>query len=131
MKNYLKKESTIQFGKYIIVGLSGVFIDLISLTFFVEVFSLNTTIAVSMSFILAVISNFYWNYKWVFSQVKGDIKNQFIKYFTVSLIGLVLTTVLMHVLVDYLNIFYILSKLITIGIVFVWNFTVNKFWSFK
>lgn len=44
--------------------------------------------------------------------------------------GFGLTWIFMHLLVDRLGWHYLLSQLLTTGIVLVWSFLANKFWTF-
>ena len=110
------------FIKYCIVGASGTFVDLTSLYIFVEHLHLPLLLAVTLSFLLAVINNFILNKIWTFKNKSKNYRKLFIKFLIVSVIGLLLTLLCMHILVNQLEIWYMLSKLITSGIVLTWNF---------
>ena len=119
------------FFKYAIVGCMGTAIDVGSLCVFVEFLHVQLLIATAMSFILAVINNFALNKYWTFQNKRSNIRKQFIKFLIVSIIGLLLTEVFMALLVYNLKIWYVASKLITSGLVLMWNFLSNKYWTFR
>ena len=119
------------FLKYAIVGCMGTAIDLGSLYVFVEFLRINLLLAAAMSFILAVINNFLLNKYWTFQNKSSNIRKQFIKFLIVSMIGLLLTELFMSLLVYGLKIWYMASKLVTSGLVLMWNFLANKYWTFK
>lgn len=119
------------FLKYSIVGTIGTVIDLGSLYIFVEYFKFPLLFAVTLSFILAVLNNFILNKIWTFKNKSKNIRKLFIKFLLVSLVGLALTDGLMLLLTNILGLWYMLSKLLTSGVVLTWNFFANKIWTFK
>ncbi len=123
------KEFTI-FIKYATVGVTGTALDVGSLYVFVDLLHIPVLAAAALSFILAVVNNFILNKIWTFRNDSRNFKKQFIKFFLVSAVGLVLTEICMAVFVYLLGIWYIVSKLITSVIVLTWNFLANKNWTF-
>ena len=119
------------FFKYAIVGCLGTAIDMGSLYVFVEFLHIHLLLAAAMSFILAVINNFILNKYWTFQNKSSNIRKQFIKFLIVSITGLLLTELFMALFVYDLKIWYMASKLITSGLVLIWNFLANKYWTFK
>jgi len=80
---------------------------------------------------LAVINNFTLNKYWTFQNRSSNIRKQFLKFLIVSTMGLVITEGCMVLFVYGLKIWYMSAKLITSGLVLVWNFLANKYWTFK
>lgn len=119
------------FFKYGIVGCLGTAIDLGSLYIFVEVMHIHLLFSAAMSFTLAVINNFTLNKYWTFQNKSSNIRKQFIKFMIVSTMGLVLTEGCMGLFVYGLKLWYMSAKLITSGLVLMWNFLANKYWTFK
>jgi dolichyl-phosphate beta-glucosyltransferase len=119
------------FIKYCIVGASGTFVDLASLYIFVEYFYISVIPAAILSFFLAVINNFILNKLWTFRNKSKNYRKLFIKFFIVSIVGLGLTIISMHVLVNIIVIWYMFAKAITSLIVLTWNFLGNKLWTFQ
>jgi len=119
-----------QFIKYCIVGLTGAFVDIGSLYVFVDKIKIPLLVATTMSFILAVINNFFLNKFWTFNEKSKKYGNQMLKFFIVSCVGLLITNLLMFLQVELLDLWYIFAKIITVLIVLVWNFLGNKYWTF-
>lgn len=117
--------------KYGIVGVSGTIIDVGLLYAFVEYGHIPLLSAAALSFIFAVANNFYWNKKWTFGDTSTRYAKQYIKYLIVSLIALVLNMIVLYALTTLFGLWYIFAKLATSGVIFVWNFTINKFWTFR
>ncbi|MGO9378765.1 MAG: glycosyltransferase [Dissulfurispiraceae bacterium] len=130
MRELIPKKYAV-FLKYAVVGCTGTAIDVGSLYLFVEFLHIHLLLATAMSFTLAVINNFALNKYWTFQYRSGNIRKQLIKFLIVSITGLVLTELSMALLVYNLKIWYMASKLITSGLVLMWNFLANKYWTFK
>ncbi len=130
-----QKESLLQkytvFVKYALVGFTGTAVDVGSLYVFVDFLHINLLAGTALSFILAVINNFVLNKYWTFQNRSSNIRKQFIKFLIVSLIGLFLTELCMVFFVYGLHIWYLASKLLTSGLVLMWNFLANRYWTFK
>jgi putative flippase GtrA len=125
------------FVKYSIVGVIGTIIDVGSLYLMVQFSKIdpNTNkifyLFVSIAFLLAVLNNYVLNKIWTFRDKSTNIKTQFLKFLLVSIIGYLLTYNFMWLFVSVMHIWYILAKLLTSGIVLIWNFLANKYWTFK
>lgn len=119
------------FVKYCIVGTVGTFIDLASLYLFVEYFKIPVISASVISFILAVTNNFLFNKIWTFRNKSKNYRKLYIKFLIVSLVGLGLTVMSMHIMVNIIGIWYMFAKALTSLIVLTWNFLANKFWTFR
>jgi dolichyl-phosphate beta-glucosyltransferase len=118
------------FIKYALVGITGTALDVGSLYVFVDLLHIPVLAGAALSFIIAVINNFILNKIWTFQNNSRNVRKQFIKFFLVSVVGLVLTEICMAAFVYLLGIWYIVSKLITSVIVLTWNFLANKNWTF-
>lgn len=119
------------FLKYSVVGALGTAVDLGSLYLFVEFLHLPVLLATALSFLLAVINNFLLNKHWTFQNKSSNIQKQFIKFLLVSLVGLALTELFMVLFVYGFKIWYMAAKLMTSGLVLIWNFLANKYWTFR
>lgn len=141
-KNYLshlfglyfyKKSIFRQFFKFCLVGALGVFINTGVLYSLVELVLLWYMFAAGAAFAVAVSSNFILNKIWTFKEKSKGVKviGQYSKFFIICIIGLLINLVVLYVLVEYGNIWYVLSQLIAISIATVNNFVGSKFWAFK
>lgn len=119
-----------KFIKYTLVGGLGAIIDIAVLAFLVEIFHIPIIIANTISFLVAVINNYIFNKIWTFRCGSKKYLKQFTKFLIVAIVGLGLNTILMGIAIHF-DFFYIYAKIIIIFIVGIWNFLVNKYWTFN
>ena len=119
-----------EFLKFGVVGISGIAVDFFITWLLKEKLKVNKYIANSTGFSLAVINNFLWNRYWTFADTIHPLGEQFLKFAAISIIGLALNTLLLMLFVKYLKINFYLIKLLVIGIVFFWNFSINYLFTF-
>lgn len=119
-----------QFIKYCLVGFSGTVIDIGILALLFEVFSVPLLAANALSFTAAASSNFYFNKLFTFRDTQKNIGTQYTKFFTVSVIGLVISSGVIAA-GNELGLWYLISKVFSIGLVLIWNFGANALWTFR
>lgn len=130
-----KKHQT--FVRYVIVGGSGTFVDLFSLYVLTESTGINPqtdmlfNVFVAIAFLLACSSNYILNRVWTFESKDTNISGEFFRFLVVSIGGFIATQLLMELFVSVLLIHYMFSKALTSILVLIWNFSLNKFWTFK
>jgi len=120
-----------QFIKFTIVGTVNTLIDLTALYCFVEYLHINVILASILSFLIAATNSFFFNKTWTFKNSSLNYRNQVLKFIIVSGIGLTLNTIFMYMFVQLIGLWYMFSKVLTSGIVLIWNFIGNKFWTFS
>lgn len=113
------------------IGFISAAIDITFLYLFHDIFSFELYISQILSFILASINGFLMNRAWTFEKTDSIYFVQYIKFLIVSVIGLIFTLILLYFFVEIFSIWYIFSKILTIGIVVIWNYQANKLWAFK
>ena len=114
----------IRFG---IVGGIATIIDFVFLYIFKEFLNFNVILANTLSFIISVTYNYIASITWVFDVNKNKNKNiQFIIFIIFSVVGLIINNVILYILTDKLNIYYLISKVIATLIVMVFNFVTRK-----
>ncbi len=136
---YLQHLLTLRFAKwpigrfiqFIIVGFSGVFVDMAIFYLLREVMGLGLTRSAMLSAEVGIINNFLWNDLWTF----GDISRKqlgwpkrikrFWKFNLICLAGLILNVLILNLLFNLLGVNQYIAKLIAIAIVSLWNFWVN------
>lgn len=132
IRDFLKNKSTLiwQFIKFGLVGLSNTGL---SLAIYYTLISLNVNyiIANVIAFLLSVLNAYYWNNRFVFSKkAKGHLKpliRVYLSYGFTFLLG----TVLLFIMVRYMDISKYIAPLINLVITVPINFLVNKLWAFK
>jgi len=116
--------------RFAIVGMSGIVIDFGITWIFKEKLRINKYIANSTGFTCALINNYLLNRYWTFDNNHSPIVYQFTKFVLVSLIGLGINNFLLYLLVKTTKQNFYLLKLFVIGIVFLWNYFANLFYTF-
>ncbi|WP_445670821.1 GtrA family protein [Paenibacillus sp. FSL M8-0334] len=119
-----------QFVKYALVGVIGTIIHTLILIVLTEFFFLKPILSTSFGFIASLLLSYYLNSKWTFSSNKMTTVS-FVKYFTVSLSGLFLNIAILYIFVDLFNLWYIWAQVVIVVIVPIYNYLLNKLWSFN
>jgi putative flippase GtrA len=118
------------FIKFTIVGGSGAIIDFGFLTLGVEIFHWPLLIANAIGFSLAATSNFFLNKLWTFHNPNSNYLKQFSMFLVVAGFGLLLNSSILQVLTS-LSLHYLLAKAVACLVVALWNFFMNKNWTFR
>ena len=125
--NAKTRKLLIQIFKFGIVGGTAFVIDFVFLYIFREFCHFPVLVSNTLSFCISVIYNYIASVKWVFDVNKEkDAKKQFIIFIIFSVLGLILNNVIMWITVDFLNIYYLLAKIIATVIVMIFNFVTRK-----
>jgi len=121
----------LKFLKFGIVGASGVVVDFGVTWLLKEQLRLNKYVANSLGFACAVVSNYLLNRWWTFHSADPDVGVQFAKFTVVALIGLGMNNAIIYFLTERHGVKFYTSKLIATGVVMLWNFGANYFFTFK
>lgn len=116
-----------QIMKFGVVGGLAFVIDYVTLIICKEVFGLNVLVSAAIAFTVSVVANYILSVKWVFDvdQSKSKQKN-FILFIVFSVIGLILTEIIMWFGTDIVKISYLIVKIVATAIVMVFNFITRK-----
>lgn len=74
--------------------------------------------------------NYTLNYRFTFRSSKRH-REAVLKFAVVATIGLLLNTVFMWVGVELIGAHYLLSQIVTTGLVLIWSFAGNRYWTFQ
>lgn len=97
-----------KFIKFCCVGTIGATIHFATLFLLVEKVHLRPIISSNIGFFLVVIVSYILNSIWTF-RVDNKNNKRFFRYVIVNLIGLTINTLVMHIAVDELGLFYIIG----------------------
>jgi putative flippase GtrA len=120
-----------KFFKYSIVGVFGTFIDFSTLIFQVEILKINIYLAITLSFLLAATFNHSLNRKFTFGSKNPKIKNEYFKFLSVSIVGILINIFSIYIIFELFEWHYLLAKILATSIVLIWNFLMNYHWTFK
>lgn len=119
------------FFRYFLAGLIVIFVDFAVLYALVDLFFMEVVLSSAIAFALANITSFVLNKFWTFKNKSRAFMKIYFKFLLVSLIGLAMTVSLMYCFVKIVGLWYIAAKVLVAGIVVIWNFLANQFWTFK
>ena len=122
-----KKSLRTQIFRFGIVGGLAFLIDYGVLILCKEIFRLSVLLSAAIGFTISVIFNYFASIIFVFNvDAEKDSKKNFIVFIVLSIIGLLLTELIMYAGVDLLRFNYKFIKIIATGIVMVFNFVTRK-----
>ena len=121
---FLKNKLFVQIIKFGIVGFLAFVVDYLSLILFKEVFHIDLFISTFLAFSISVIFNYILSIKYVFTV--DNQKNNFVPFVILSIIGLLLTELIMYLGTDICKINYLIVKIIATCIVMIFNFITRK-----
>lgn len=119
-----------KFLKFGMVGFSGLFIDFGITFLFKEKLKVQKYLSNSIGFITAASSNYFLNRIWTFHSEDPQILIEYSQFMIISLIGLAINTLVLWLIVSKLKWNFYFSKLLAIGVVTLWNFGANAFFTF-
>lgn len=116
-----------QLLKFGVVGGLAFIIDYLILIICKELLGFNVLLSAALGFTISVIFNYIASVKWVFNVNKDkNEKKNFILFMIFSVIGLILTELIMFVGTNIINISYLIVKIAATAIVMVFNFITRK-----
>jgi dolichol-phosphate mannosyltransferase len=116
----------IRITRFMVVGLSGIFVNLLVLYSLVEGTGMNYIIAGFFAIEASIISNFYFNDRWTFSDLRNSkLITRIYRFHAVSFVGMLINVAVLAIL-TYFGIWYMLSQVIGIFVAFSWNFIGNR-----
>ncbi len=136
-----------RFLKFMAVGAFGAVVDF-GIANLLSHFGMILELAGTISFTWAVISNFIWNRYWTYPESRSrHIGHQLGMFFLVNIAGVAIRIPILHfvepVLLSFLKgeslslpvtsefIARNLTLAVAVGIVMLWNFFVNRYWTYN
>ena len=138
-----------RFAKFSIVGAIGFLIDTGALNIMIGLLGMSTVllrlVSKTISFTLALTSNFFWNRYWIYPESRSkSVRVQAIQFSVVNIIGLALNLLIFgsvsSALIPRLQTYYGVNTGLLLGtnagqvsavaVVLFWNFFVNRYWTY-
>lgn len=126
-KIFKKFRTLILYG--LIGGLSSS-IDFIVYSLLVSYVGLNYILSNSISVLIGIITSFTLNRKYNF-KVKDKKYRRFIIFLCVGLCGMIISNLILYLCIDILSLHELISKLLSIVLVVIVQFIINKYITFK
>lgn len=96
----------------------------------VQLVGVDAVLASAAGALLGAVVNYSLNYRFTFRSSKQHQESG-LKFVVVAVIGLGLNTLFMWIGVNLLAAHYLLVQLITTGLVLIWSFVGNRWWTFR
>jgi putative flippase GtrA len=125
----LKPGNWLQLFQFGIVGASGYLINLAVFALVNGALDIHYIGAAIIAFCVAVTSNFWWNRHWTFDARAGHAGFQAARFFTVSVLALVVNLIALKLLVGG-GMSELPAQAIAVAIAMPFNFVGNKLWTF-
>ena len=121
----------LKFIKFCAVGFSGMILDFGTTWILKEKFKINKYISNSIGFILAATSNYMLNRYWTFHSENKQVATEYLSFMLIALTGLGINNFVIFLLHDKLKLNFYVAKIFAVGVVTVWNFSMNYLFTFK
>jgi putative flippase GtrA len=130
VKELLTQATLFKFLKFCVVGVTGTIIDFGLTWICKEKLKIPKFIANAIGFVVAATSNYILNRVWTWGSTNEQVGVEYVKFFGVSLIGLGLNTLILYLLHEKMKLNFWFSKVVATGVVMVWNFLANYYFTF-
>jgi putative flippase GtrA len=142
------RQERTRFLKFMVVGVIGAVVDFGIMNLLSKLFGMSLVWAGAISFVCAIVSNFIWNRYWTYPDSRSrPITNQLLMFFVVNVAGLGIRLPILRFLeLPMRKVFQnleikafltpeLLAKNVTlaiaVGVVMLWNFFVNRYWTYN
>jgi putative flippase GtrA len=116
-----------QFTRYLVVGGLAFSVDFGSLYLLTEFAGLHYLISAAVAFLFGLVANYRLSRLWVFDRrtiESGTV--EFLVFALIGIVGLGLNEVIMWFVGEKIHFHYVVAKVISAGIVLIWNFGARK-----
>ena len=123
------------FGRFAVVGVNTAMLHYGILFVLVQWAGLDSTLASSLGFVVAVSFNYFMHYYWTFSfGTDADPVphgRALVRYACMIAGGFLLNALVMYTSTDFFAWHYLLAQLLAFAVVISWNFTLANAWVFR
>ncbi|MCX7176004.1 MAG: GtrA family protein [Proteobacteria bacterium] len=118
-----------QFVRYTGVGSVSALGHFGTLILLVQGFGMAAVSASAAGALVGAWINYALNYRYTFRSSKQH-REAILKFAVVAVVGLLLNTLFMWLGVKIFELHYLLSQVLTTGLVVIWSFAANRYWTF-
>ncbi len=116
------------FIKFCLVGATNVIISYTAYFILLRL-GLYYLLATTIAYVIGILNGYIWSSKFVFKKNKS--LNNMMKFFIVYISALFINLGIMYICVDYYNMHKLTAPIFAIGVGTIYNYTLNKIWTFK
>ncbi len=131
---FVKKSSHsfIEFFRYFFVAVSALATDFMVLFVLTHFFHVHYLVSAVVSYLSGMVVNYFLSIVWVFRTRRfNDRRKELFIFFTIGIIGLGVNEFLMWLFTDVLLLYYMISRIISAGVGYVWKYIARKLILFK
>lgn len=129
--NLLKNKISIEFYKFIVVGIWSTIVNYGMFYILLEFVEINYLISSAVGFICGVFAGYGLNRRWTFKIDKEKSRIEIIKYYTVYILSLILSLLFLKFIVDIVGLDPKIANILAIGLTTCTNFVGIKIIVFK
>jgi len=131
MKRNLRLPLIVSLRRSQLASLTATIVDFSSLIFLVEIAGLWYVAATAIAALFGAVVNFMLGRHWTFEAADQAVRGQMFRYAAIAALSLILNSLGVYFLTDYLGIYYLFSKVITAFLVAVlFNFPLHRHFVF-
>lgn len=109
------------------IGTAGHYLALIGL---VQLVGVSPVLATAVGFTVGALVNYHLSYRFIFRSNKRH-RESMSKFFAVALVGMILNGIVVSLGINVVHLHYLVAQIMATAIVLVWNFMINKMWTFS
>ena len=118
-----------RFVKFAGVGSIGTAAHYATVFVLVDAVGVAAVAASSAGFLVGGLINYLFNYKFTFRSRQSHASTA-PRFFGIALVGFFLNGAAMFWFVNQVGLYYLLAQIITTGIILIWTFLANYYWTF-
>jgi len=119
-----------QFLVFAGVGIIGTCVHYALLILLVQGFGAQVVVASTCGFAAGAVTNYVLNYRITFRS-RGRHLHLFPRFLLAALTGLPINAAIMQAAAVTVGLPYLLAQMIATGVTLIWNFVLNRFWTFR
>jgi putative flippase GtrA len=122
----------IQFLRYAFVGTVAFAVDFLALWALTDFLNVYYLVSAAVSFAAGLATNYLLSVRWVFrNRVLGSKGLEFTAFAVIGIVGLALNELIIWGLTEHLFFHYLISKIVSTAVVFLFNFFLRKYLLFR
>ena len=125
----MNKHTIRQFLSFAAIGAVGTAGHYTTLVICVELLTIRPIIASTLGFIVGAVINYFLNYHLTFRSQKKHTE-ALSKFMIAATVGMFINMAIMSLALKVLMLYYLLSQVLATALVLIWNFSINKVWTF-
>ena len=119
--------------RFAAVGVSGIAVNTATLFGLTEFMQIDYRISALFALLVSFVSNFALNEKWTFQDRASvlTLNQKFRRFLPIAVGGYAISYIVLVALTDSFGVYYLLSNLAGIFVAFVWNYSLNRRYTWK